>query len=252
MTVDRLSSHTVSKELNPKGEVLLMSATLGSTAYGLDTEDSDIDTVGAFVASPWEILGAMGHHTSKKSISVVNPDITLHEVGKLFHLCSKGNPTVLELLWADPKGQRQQLVDLIVGNRIMFLSDRSIRGAFGGYALQQAERLKRRTEKDPEAGFESTLKKRTAKHARHCFRLMLSGGNALENGELILDMSDKRDYIFEVGELAENDVDAFMDLFQKEFEKFNNITSILPDKPDYDKIDAVLRKIREASFHWFN
>lgn len=75
---------------------VLLSGIVGSVAYGLDTEDSDIGRLGVFAAPTERLLGL---HPPKPSIVSSKPDATFHEAGKFAALALKVNPTITELMW---------------------------------------------------------------------------------------------------------------------------------------------------------
>ena len=58
---------------------VLLSGIVGSVAYGLDTEDSDVDRLGVFAAPTERLLGL---HPPKPSVVSSKPDATFHEAGK--------------------------------------------------------------------------------------------------------------------------------------------------------------------------
>lgn len=154
-----------------------MSAVTGSVAYGLDTENSDIDRLGVYIADIHDILGLSGPDVVKNTYVSIDPDITMHEVGKFCSLAVKSNPTILELLWLQPE-HLTVAGKMLSDFRHKFLGANNIRNAYGGYATQQARRLLDR-HKDGKVGFNSDLQKRTAKHGRHCYRLLLQGEELL-------------------------------------------------------------------------
>jgi predicted nucleotidyltransferase len=145
---------------------VLLSGIVGSTAYGLAHEGSDVDRLGVF-AAPTEKLH--GLHRPKESHVSTAPDRTLHEVAKWCRLALSGNPTAMELVWL-PTGLyevRTPLGDELIGIRSSFLSRQRVRDAYLGYATQQFRRLERRGG----GSFSADTRRRTAKHARHLKRL---------------------------------------------------------------------------------
>jgi predicted nucleotidyltransferase len=224
---------------------ILLQGVVGSTAYGLATAASDVDRLGVFLAPLDQVLGVRGPDVVKDSKVSHEPDLTLHEVGKFVNLALKSNPTILELLFlpgyeiCSPEGQR--LVDM----RQAFLSQVGIRAAYGGYARQQARRLVER-QRTGRAGFDPDLAKRTAKHGRHCYRLILMGSRLLATGDMEMDVSADRDAIFAAGELAERDPEGFQQFFETEAARFE-VSSSLPEHPDVDAVDAALVRIRMAA-----
>src|SRR3954452_3424124 len=122
---------------------ILLSGIIGSTAYGLAREGSDVDRLGMF-AAPTETL--LGLHTPKESHVSTAPDRTLHEAAKWCRLALAGNPTVMELVWL-PVGLYEVLTPLgeeLIGIRTSFLSAQRVRDAYLGYAVQQFRRLEAR------------------------------------------------------------------------------------------------------------
>ena len=222
---------------------VLLRGIVGSTAYGLAHADSDQDRLGTYAAPTRAVLGLAGHQEVTRSQVTHEPDQSLHEVGKFAALAAKSNPTVTELLWLDsyevhtPSGQA--LIDI----RTAFLTTPDVRGAYGGYALQQAHRLQQRSETGA-VGFSSNIAKRTAKHGRHCLRLLRQGQHLLATGELMVNVAHLREELFAAGELATTDPDGFHELFRREMATFDSIKSELPDTVATAVIDDVLVQIR--------
>ena len=230
----------------PHDGTLLLSATVGSTAYGLAGPDSDVDTLGVYRAATDIVLGVDGPAAVKHSHVTTSPDITVHEVGKYVSLALKANPTVLELLWAcdAPNSVRTTAGNLLIDHRRAFLSAPAIRSAYGGYATQQARRLLNR-HREGRDGFNSDLRLRTAKHGRHCYRLLLMGRELIATGNLALDVSVHRDLIFQVGDLAVTDPERFSAVFDTQRSLLDAEPSCLPDQPLRDVANNVLVRIRK-------
>lgn len=228
---------------HPEVPTPILLGVVGSRAYGLAGPDSDYDRAGIFMAPTDKILGLDGPGAVQESIVQHDPDRTLHEVGKFCGLALKGNPTVSELLWLPeyeiitPAGQ------LLVGLRKYFQGQKAIRAAYTGYAIQQARRLVQRSG-EGRVGFDPDLAKRTAKHGRHCHRLLLQAEGLLRTGELVVDVSDHRDEIFASGELAERDPKGFYSLFEAKVADIDAIESSLPMEPQRDVVDAALVALR--------
>ncbi len=80
--------------------ITILRGIVGSTAYGLAHEGSDIDRLGMFVAPTVQFHGL--HPPIGKAASRVQTspsDYTEHEAGKYVSLLLGANPTVTELLW---------------------------------------------------------------------------------------------------------------------------------------------------------
>lgn len=205
---------------------IILEGIVGSTAYGLNTPDSDIDLLGIYVAELDEILG---FYSVKETITHTNPDYTYHEVGKYLKLAMNCNPTILELMYLDSWNICTPYGKLITENRHHFLSNH-IFNSYGKYALSQARKLSK-----------GLIKGRYEKHARHCFRLLLQGKQLLETGTMDVKLKNP-DYIMNIGKLPSNEL---LELFEHTYNEFKGIKSILPDVPNYDVINKLLLNIRK-------
>lgn len=216
---------------------------VGSTAYGLATKDSDKDYLGIYVADRFAVLGLDGPQAVQKTRIGKNPDSTHHEIGKYLSLALKCNPTVLELMWLPTYTFESEVGTALINQRQYFLSESYVRNAYGGYAKQQADRLINRS-KDGKEGFSSDVKKRTKKHARHCMRLILQGIDLLEKGEIQVNISEHRDFLFDMGELAAKDPQVFYRCFEVMLDEFNKVESRLPQHPNREAVNQFLVKVR--------
>jgi predicted nucleotidyltransferase len=206
----------------------------GSHAYGLATVDSDVDYRGCYVA-PTRDFFRLSYPT--ETYDRHDPDIALHEVGKLLRLASAANPTVLEVFFYADYPVRTDIGDLLIKNRDLFITGK-IRDTHVGYARSQFERLKRR-----QNSFSADTAKRTEKHARHLLRLVRQAERALTTGDFDIAALD-RDEIFAFGELPHADM---VRKAEKEIERVKNVESILPPEPNMEAIEDLLVQIREMN-----
>jgi len=229
-----------------EGEELLLLGVTGSTAYGLATEDSDVDRLGIYCV-PTERLFGLGFNMAKASRVLTDPDdVQLHEIGKYIGLVLKGNPTVTELLFLAAYEVCDPRIEPLIAMRSKLLGQRTIRNSYTGYAVAQAKRLAHR-DAEGRKGFNSDLAKRTAKHGRHCFRLMLQAEQLLTEGTITVDVSAHRDELFAIGELAETDTEAFLARFEERRRELDALPSDLPDEPDAADAEAFLTDFRIAN-----
>ncbi|MFC4504316.1 MULTISPECIES: DNA polymerase beta superfamily protein [Streptomyces] len=217
---------------------ILLSGVVGSTAYGLAREGSDVDRLGMF-AAPTEALH--GLHPPKESYVSTAPDRTLHEAAKWCRLALGGNPTVMELVWLPEElyEVRTPLGDELIGIRSTLPSARRVRDAYLGYATQQFRKLRNRSETD--SG------RRTAKHARHLKRLCTQGYELYATGQLTIRVEDPESY-HRFGEEVAADPEAALPLLRAFEEKFEDTRSALPDQPDERAAEAWLRRVRRHFF----
>jgi hypothetical protein len=112
----------------------------GSTAYGLNTPESDIDFRGVFVnTDPSKILGLEKHeHVQKQETD----DEVYYEVRKFFELLRSGNTGVLEVLFSEemPLKTTTEFEYLIRANKSNFLDTEKIFRCLSGY-IQSERRL---------------------------------------------------------------------------------------------------------------
>lgn len=223
-----------------KPDNIILEGVTGSTAYGLNTENSDVDIKGVYLLPTRKVLemGFDPQHTTKDH---VDPDWVYHEVGKFMKLVVSGNPTVTELLYLSEYTELSPIGQMLIDNRYAFLSTKAVMNAYRGYAFSQAKRLNNRTEQGLD-GYDSSLKNRFAKHTRHCFRLLMQARQLLETGTLQVKVTpEQREYLFAMGEKTADEV---VDEFMRQDAEFENIVSVLPDEPDYERLNNLLYEIR--------
>lgn len=215
----------------------LLSGVVGSTAYGLDHEGSDVDRLGMYAAPTVQLLGLT---QPKDSIVSIKPDITLHEVGKWCRLALRGNPTVMELLWLEQYEVATELGEELINIRSAFLSASRVRNAYFGYAVQQFNRLEQRQD----GTFGPDLAKRTAKHARHMFRLLAQGYGLWTIGELVVKIPDPQ-AVHDFGDqVAGGDLDVARRLLAAYEAEFNREATVLPDEPETPTVEEWLLAVR--------
>jgi hypothetical protein len=230
-------------EVKPTPNVLL-SGIVGSTAYGLAHEGSDIDRLGVF-AAPTESL--VGLTRPEDSIVSTAPDATFHEAGKFVSLLLKANPTVTELLWLpdDLYETRTALGNELILIRREFLSQRYVKDAYLGYASAQFRRLENRGD----GSFSADTRKRTAKHARHLARLVDQGRDLYKGGALRVRLENPQWYRDFGDQVAAGDIDAAKAFLADAEVSFAAIRSPLREYPDKAAAEAWLRKVRRA--YWY-
>lgn len=223
-----------------KPDNIILEGITGSKAYGLDTEKSDTDIKGVYL-NPTRTVLSIGYdpqHTTKDN---TDPDWVYHEIGKFMKLVMSGNPTVTELLYLDEYTIMTPIGQLLIDNRDAFLSTKAVDKAYRGYAFSQAKKLNNRTEQGLD-GYDSGLKNRFAKHTRHCFRLLMQARQLLETGTLKVRVTpEEREYLFAMGEKTDDEV---VEEFMRQDSEFDNIVSVLPDKPDVERLNNILYQIR--------
>lgn len=115
----------------------------GSHAYGLATEESDIDHRGIFIA-PREYLFGFLNHVEQITRQDDELDSVIFELRKFFKLAAECNPSTIEILFTEDEDviSITPLGEILRGARRLFLS-KKIKHTFGGYANQQLRRIRR-------------------------------------------------------------------------------------------------------------
>lgn len=221
-----------------KPDNIILEGLCGSFAYNLNTETSDEDWKGIFVAPTESFLG-IPKYKARETYDHKDPDWCYHEVGKYIDLALKCNPTVTELLWLDGHRLITSPGKMLVDNRHLFLSTDKVRLAYGGYVFSQARKLNARG-----GSYGNGKNKRYAKHSRHLFRLLYQGRELLETGSLKVAVSNGvRKELFSLESLSVNEL---ITRFEKEIRELDNIKSVLPEKPNYEAVNKLLVRIRKG------
>lgn len=220
--------------------MIILQGIVGSTAYGLARNGSDVDRLGVFAAPTLEVAG-LNWHSAKESVVRHEPsDFTLHEAGKFCKLALKCNPTVTELLWLNDSLYEHvspiggELVEI----RTAFLSSRLVRDAYGEYAYAQVKRLQDRGD----GSFSSEMRGRTVKHARHLLRLLRQGRELLETGALTVVVDNPQEY-FDFDDMS---VEQMTAVYDREQRLFTEARSVLPENPDRARVVDWLECVRTA------
>jgi hypothetical protein len=223
---------------------VILQGIVGSTAYGLAREGSDVDRLGVYTLPPRQLLGL---DKGPESIVSKDPDRTHHELGKFVRLLMKGNPTVMELLWLP----EYEVCDYVFGNplvenRGLFLSQKTVRSAYLGYAGDQL----RRAEARGDGSFTSDTKNRSIKHARHCMRLLEQAWILYEYGHLHLRVANPWWYLSLDDEPWEDVLAEMRTMFENTKEKIDNSWSPLPKEIDQRAVSDLLDSLRMAQV-WY-
>ncbi|MEV4298233.1 nucleotidyltransferase domain-containing protein [Microbispora rosea] len=216
----------------PGGTVL--SVVIGSRAYGLDTEESDVDRRGVFVTPTpmfWRLDKPPDH------VEGPLPEQFSWEVERFCVLALEGNPSVLECLWSP-------LVELVtpVGERLLalrpaFLSAKAER-AFTGSAERQFRRLG--PQDPPRPGGDG----RRWKMAMHMIRLLLGAVHLAGRGEPLIEVGAHRDRLLAVrrGETPWPEVLAWRARLLAELDE--RAGRALPARPDRAAVEEFLTDVR--------
>jgi predicted nucleotidyltransferase len=218
---------------------VILQGVVGSTAYGLAREGSDVDMLGIFVAPTLEVAG-LDWNTHKESKVTTDPDVTLHEVGKYLRLSLSGNPTIYDLLYLPNESYvvKTHFGQMLIDMRYELLSEKTVRNSYGGYARQQVTKLKNRGD----GSYSADTRKRTAKHSRHLLRLLRQGRELLETGNLTVKVANPEEY-FAIDDMT---VDEILAMYEHEDKLFMATKSVLPERPNKEAVRELLNEIRRT------
>lgn len=207
---------------------------IGSRAYGLAGEGSDVDRRGFYLPPAdlhWSLYGVPDQ--------LEGPEETYWEIQKFLTMALKANPNVLECLYTPLVETCTPLAAELRENRRRFLS-RLIYQTYNGYVLSQFRRL----EQDLR-----TTGRLKWKHAMHLIRLLLAGITGLEEGGLPLQVDpEHRERLLAIkrGDVPWPEVDAWRLDLHRRFDAAYARTS-LPERPDYAWANDYLLRARRSA-----
>jgi len=216
-------------------EHTIYAAIVGSRAFGLDTDDSDTDTRGVYVA-PTESFWSL----AKPPTHVDGPEEEWFswEVERFCELALKSNPNLLEVLHSPLVVRRTPLGDELIGLRQAFLSQ-LVYQTYSGYVLSQFKKLEADFRRDGAPKW---------KHVMHLIRLLLAARSLLLDATLVVDVGSHRERLLEVkrGELPWDEVERWRLSLHEELDNALQHT-VLPATPDVAAVDGWLRSVRKRS-----
>jgi predicted nucleotidyltransferase len=205
---------------------------VGSRAYGLDTDASDTDHRGIYLAPAdlqWSLFGAPEQFEDNAAQSCY------WELQKFLIMALKANPNILECLWSPLVEKATPLGAELLALRDGFLSQ-MIFQTFNGYALSQFKKIEQDRRNHGEVRW---------KHAMHLLRLLLTGAATLREGRVPVRVEAQRDRLLAVkrGEIEWPEVDAWRQELHRDFEHALAATK-LPERPDYEAANGFLISAR--------
>lgn len=214
-------------------EHTILAVVVGSRAYGLAGPGSDHDRRGVY-AAPTRLFW----HLDKPPTHLDGPadEQFSWEIERFCTLALQANPTVLEVLWSplitDVTADGQHLL----AARQAFLS-RRLADTYGAYARDQLKRVAARRERTGETNH---------KQAMHMIRLLLAGAHVLRTGEILVDVTPRREQLLAVkhGEVPWETVAAWATSLLDDLAAAL-ATTTLPAEPDRAAVDELLHGVRE-------
>ncbi len=215
-------------------EYVVYRCVLGSHAYGLANEASDLDRRGIYLPPAelhWSLFGVPEQLEDKET------DEVYWEMRKFVTLALKANPNILECLYTPLVELTTPVADELLAIRESFLS-KLVYQTYNGYVLSQFKRL----EQDLRAA--GTIK---WKHAMHLIRLLIAGVTALRERYVPVRVGEHRERLLAIkrGEVEWAEVNEWRLALHAEFDRAL-ATTRLPDRPDYAGANDFLVRARRS------
>ena len=209
---------------------------VGSKAYGLAEGDADDDLRGSYLP-PANLHWGLCPLPEQIETQGDTCDEVYWELEKFLILALKANPNVLETLWSPLVVLATPLAEELRSIRGAFLSQHLFR-TFSGYVLSQFRRMANAIQRGGDY---------KPKHAMHLIRLLHSGIHALRTGEILVDVTPRRNELLQIkhGELKFDEVKRLALDLEREFQAAITDTS-LPEQPDFRRVNDFLIRARRS------
>jgi predicted nucleotidyltransferase len=213
---------------------VILKVVVGSRAYGLDHDASDTDRRGVYLPPAdlhWSLFGV------PEQLEDDATQETYWELQKFLILALKANPNVLEVLHTPLVEHATPLARELLDLRSTFVT-KLVYQTYNGYVMSQFKKLS------------GDLRNKGAvkwKHVMHLVRLLVAGITALRTGVVPVRVDEHRDRLLAIrnGQLPWDEVDAWRVHLHDQFDAAF-ATTTLPERPDYDRVNAFLVRARRS------
>jgi len=235
---------------------------MGSEAYGVSSDNSDIDIYGFSIPKKdmifphlrGEILGFgkqtqrfeqyQEHHVKTETKTY---DLSIYNIIKYFQLCMENNPNMIDSLFVPRRCIlfSTKVGEMVRENRKLFLH----KGAwfkFKGYSYSQVHKMKT---KNPEGKRRNIVDKfgYDVKFGYHCVRLLNEIEMILTEGDLDIERNREQLKSIRKGEWTLDDIVRYFEKKEEELETLYT-TSKLRHSPNENKIKQLLINCLEEHF----
>ncbi len=228
-------SQLAALNVNPLMRRVIFRCVIGSQAYGLADEESDVDRRGVYLPTAtqhWSLYGV------PEQIENEATQEAYWEIQKFIVLALKANPNVLECLYSPIVETATPLAEDLLGMKDVFMS-RLVYQTYNGYVMSQFKKMQADLRNQGQVKW---------KHVMHLIRLLISGIKVLNEGFVPVRVDDHRDSLLriKVGEMPWDEVEAWRLKLHAEFNSAFQRTT-LPERPDYEAANAFLVKARQLA-----
>lgn len=214
---------------------VIIKCIVGSRAYGLDGEDSDTDYRGIYLPPAdlhWSLYGVPDQLDREETQE------QYWELQRFLILALKANPNVLECLYTPLVEKVTPLGEELLAMRSSFLSTMVFQ-TYNGYVASQFKKMQSDIKNQGQVKW---------KHVMHLIRLLISGISVLRHGFVPVRVDEHREQLLAVrrGEMTWEETEKWRRSLHREFDEAVLQTK-LPERPDYEKANALLVKARRAA-----
>jgi predicted nucleotidyltransferase len=211
--------------------LVIFRCIVGSRAYGLSQDGSDVDRRG-FYLPPAELHWGLAGVPEQLE---TDHEECYWEIEKFIRLGLKANPNILECLYSPLVETCTPLAAELIEMRHVFLS-RHIHRTYNSYVLSQFKKL------------EQDLRNQHGirwKHVMHLIRLLLSGVAVLKDGFIPLRVDEHREQLLAIrrGDVPWEQVEEWRLRLHRELDQGLETTR-LPEHPDYERANEFLLRAR--------
>jgi len=229
---------------------------MGSNAYGVSSENSDIDIYGFCVPNKNTVFMEnhirnfdpinkvfeqyTQHHIFDKNYDQ-EFDFSIYNITKFFRLCANGNPNMIDSLFVPRRciTYSTPLAELVRENRHLFLSKKCWH-TFKGYAYSQIHKMNIKVANPKSKRYESILKHGyDVKFAYHVVRLLDEVEQILTEQDLNLERNREQLKSIRRGEWKKEDIISYFEQKERSLEKIY-LESDLPFKVREEEIRNLL------------
>jgi len=239
---------------------------MGSVAYGVSDDTSDIDVYGfcippkdmIFPHLKGEIPGFgkqiqrfeqfQKHHIFEEDRQK-NYDITIYSIVKFFQLCMQNNPNMIDSLFVPRRCiiHSTQIGEHVRENRKMFLHKGSWH-KFKGYAYSQMHKMRIKQPEEGSKRYEGVQEHGyDLKFAYHIVRLLNEIEQILTEGDLDLERNREQLKAIRRGEWTQEEVEVYFESKERSLEDLYT-SSKMQHSPDVDAIKNLLLECLEMHY----
>lgn len=208
---------------------------VGSQAYGLAGEASDIDRRGIYLPPAdlhWSLFSV------PEQLENDETQEAYWELQKFLVMALKANPNVLECLYSPLVETATPLAKQLLAMRSSFLS-RLVYQTYNGYVMSQFKKMRADIRNQGQVKW---------KHVMHLLRLLLSGIEVLRSGYVPVRVDQYREQLLAIrrGEVPWEETENWRLDLHRQFDQALSETK-LPERPDYERANEFLVQARRRA-----